>query len=188
MLTLLYVTYGRSVYEYRRLEMLRLQNIIFWYDPEVIPDEPLSYFFSKDSTLALKLQPCWQTVLGQVKARRWISDYDRGLAQGDILHSLVLSVYSVLSGEHITFELKQKSVDFATQRLYEKFKYTGIDAISTRLRDELFRALTWDRAANLPREFLMMCKRLWTALGEESKALQDKRHGFIVPRPATSSH
>jgi len=146
------------MYKTYHLQVLQLKDITFWYNPEVIPDEPRSDYFSTDSTLALKLQPCWQTVIGQVVARK-MSDYEQKLTHGDILHCLVISVYSILSGKVIPFELEQRSLDLATERLYTLLKHIGIPGA-------------------IP---------AWTGLSEERKALQDDRHGFIVPRPSTSS-
>jgi len=64
-----------------------------WYNPEVIPGESQLEFLDEDSALALELQPCWQTVLGQVTAYQEIDFDTSGLTHGDILHCLVISVY-----------------------------------------------------------------------------------------------
>ena len=187
--TLAYVTYGRSMHQFGQLEMLQLQDVIFWYIPESMPNEAQNSFFNEDSALALKLQPCWQTILGQISARRRVTNCEWALTCCDMLHCLVLSVHSILSGENTTFELEKKSLDIATDRLYEKLRYTTISVqISIPLREEMCEALRWGYFANLSDELLKRCKSLWNALSKESKALQGKRLGLIVPKPSMSVH
>jgi len=163
MFTMAYVTYWTSMDGINQREILQLKDITFWYNSEILPDEPRGDFLSEDPTLALKLQLCWQTILGQVEAHP-VTHEGRGwrLTHGEMLHCLAISVYIILSGKNITFEPETRSISLAKQRVRNSIEFmrtseAGVPLPSL-LIDEVYQALRWEQPANLQTELLKCIK------------------------------
>ena len=188
-LTIAYMSYSRSMCRIRR-ELPQLKDITFWYNPEVIPMEPQHEFLHENSALALELQPFWQTTLGQVAAYQEIGFDMPDLTDGNILHCLVISVYIILSGENVTFELGSESLDSATDRVCKKLRHMQMSEdeslLPRPLLNQMCHALRWERVGYSPLQLPTMYEKLWSVLNEAGRYLKHERLGLIVPRPSKS--
>jgi len=130
--------------------------------------------------------------LVQVTAYQEIDFDTSGLTHGDILHCLVISVYIILSGEYVTFELESDSIVVATDRVCATLRHMQMShdesLLSRPLLNHMCHALKWERLGYTPPELPTMYERLWIALDQAVKDLKDERPGLIVPRPSKSIH